>query len=142
MQEISETELKLSNFFTEFTGVIPSLVVALNDAVAFVVDKRVMSKVLGRNGKNAEIMARKINKKVYIFADAKELEPFVRNLLSDVKIIALDINRVMDKDFVTAFIMEKDKSRVIGKNKARIRLTEELLKRKFNAMFYLRTKVI
>jgi len=140
--EISELEFKLANVFTNLTGITPLMVIANKNGIGFLIQKKDMSKAIGKNGKNIHIMAKKTNKQIYVFADSPSLEGFVRNLLSDVKIIALDINDIMGEKAVTVLISEKDRAKVLGKNKARISLIEAILKKKFNAILYLKMKVI
>jgi transcription antitermination factor NusA-like protein len=77
-----------------------------------------------------------------VFCDSDDLEEFTKNLFSDIKILQMEINNIMEDKVVTVFIPLKDKKKVIGKERARINLMETLLKRKFNASLFVKTKVI
>jgi N utilization substance protein A len=140
--ELSEEEIKLASFFSYATKVLPSLVAVFNNSVSFVIDKKYLPLVIGKNGENIKKLEKKINKKIYVFCDSDDLEEFTKNLFSDIKILQMEINNIMEDKVVTVFIPLKDKKKVIGKERARINLMETLLKRKFNASLFVKTKVI
>jgi NusA-like KH domain protein len=140
--ELSEEEIKLASFFSNATKVVPSLVAVFNNSVSFVVDKKYLPLVIGKNGEKIKKLEKKINKKIYVFCDSDDLEEFTKNLFSDTKILQMEINNIMGEKVVTVFIPLKNKKKVIGKEKARINLMEMLLKRKFNASLFVKTKVI
>ncbi len=144
MQEISQEELELSHIFQSITHVNPNDIVVLDDidAVGFTVPKFLIGKAVGQKGKNVDILRRKLGKAVYIFADDDNAERFLKNLFSNVNILALDVTNVMGEQVFTLLISEKDKGKALGKNKAHIKLARELLKKKFNAALNLKTKVI
>ncbi len=140
--ELSEEEIKLASFFSHATKVLPSLVAVFNNSVSFVIDKKYLPLVIGKNGEKIKKLEKKINKKIYVFCDSDDLEEFTKNLFSDIKILQMEINNIMEDKVVTVFIPLKDKKKVIGKERARINLMETLLKRKFNASLFVKTKVI
>ena len=94
-----------------------------------------------KKGKNVEILRKKLNKTIYIFADSPNLEDFVKNIFNNVQILGVDTVNIMGSKVITVLISEKDKALALGKKKAHLRLAKELLKVKFNTALNLKTKV-
>ena len=142
MMEISEAEIKLSNIFTKLTGYVPVSVVDMGDVAVFLVHRKALPKVIGKEGRNIEALSKRLGKRAYVFADAESLEEFVRNLFNNVRILDIEVVDIMGEKTVSLLISEKDKAKALGKAKARLRAAKELLRRKFNADLNLRTKVV
>ena len=140
--ELSPEEIELSNILTQITGVMPTDVIDLDEAVAYVVAKKDIGRAIGQKGKMVEALRKRLNKSVYIFADADNLEDFIKSLFNNVKILDIDITNIMGDKVVTLLVSEKDKAKALGKKKAHLRIAKELLKEKFNASLNLKMKVM
>ncbi len=140
--ELSSEIIELSNLFSRITGVEAVDIVDIGDAVAFTVPKKDVGRAVGQKGKFVEILRKKLNKGVYVFADSDSLEEFVKNLFSNVKILDVDIVNIMGERVITLLVSEKDKAKALGKKKAHLRIAKELLADKFKASLNLKTKVM
>jgi len=140
--EIGSNELILMKMFESITGVMPLDILQFEDALFFSVDKERIREAIGPKGIKIEKLMKRLNKRVYVFADAEDIEEFIRNFFNNVNIISIDVEDIMGERVVYLLVDERDKKKALGKRGTRINALRELLKRKFNAKLAFKTKVM
>lgn len=140
--EMGEREIELIRIFEDITGVMPLEVFEDDNAIFFELPFKKIRQAIGKEGKNIMRLEKKIGKKIYVFASANNVELFVRNFLNNVRIISLDVEKIIDDLAVYIVVDERDKKKLLGKNKSRLRMLKKLLKEKFNAVCFLKTRVM
>jgi len=138
--EISSEDLSYFSIFEKITGVMPLDYLNTESMLLFLVDATELGKAIGKKGFNIEKLKSALRKKVIIIANSNELEPFVRNLFSNIGIISIEVNNIMGEQAVVLTVEEKDRGIAIGKDGERIKAAKLLLKRKFNATLHLKTR--
>ena len=138
--ELNERSLALLNLFEAYTGVMPIEVEELDETIFFMVPFSQLGRAIGKKGENVKKLEKKLGKKVVIIAYSKDPKQFVKNVFNNVKIYQVDVVDVMGEKEMTLIAEEKDKAKLLGKNKARLRNARELMKRLFNISLHVRTK--
>jgi transcription termination/antitermination protein NusA len=139
--ELSPEALEYFNVFESFTGVMPLEMVEARGALFFVVPSEKIGLVLAGHGKKIEELKLKVDRNIYVVADADDEMSFLRNLFNNVHILDTNDENIMGEKTLYLTVDEKDKSRALGKGKARLEGAKELMKRKFNVSLFLKTRL-
>lgn len=139
-KELSENDLAFLNVFNTITGVMPSEWEEIEGTLFFLVPESVVGKAIGKAGINIQKLEKKLNKKLFVFAESKDIEQFVKNFFNNIEIKKIEITDIMDTKAVTIVADEKDKKRLIGKDGLRIKGARAFLKRLFNSTLHVKTK--
>ncbi|MEW5996142.1 MAG: NusA-like transcription termination signal-binding factor [Candidatus Micrarchaeota archaeon] len=138
--EISEDELGIINLFASICGVIPTDMVREGKNYVFLVEPMMLGKAIGKEGANIKKLRAKLGGNVMIARDADNEEDFLRGFLNNVQI--LDVERREAPGQVALFITIADVQRgiAIGKEGMRIKSLKAIMKRKFGADIFLKTR--
>jgi N utilization substance protein A len=138
--EISQDDLGIINLFASICGVIPSDMVKEGKNYLFLVEPMMLGKAIGKEGANIKLLRARLGGNVMIAKDASGEEDFLRGFLNNVQI--LDIERREAPGQVALFITIPDVQRgiAIGKEGMRIKSLKAIMKKKFGADIFLRTR--
>jgi NusA-like KH domain protein len=139
--ELNPEVLEYFNVFESMTGVMPLQMIETKGALFFVVPSDRIGLVLANHGKKIESFKAKVDRNVYVVADSDDPEAFLKNLFNNVRILETTDENIMGEIVLYIIIDEKDKSKALGKNKARLDGARELMKRKFNISLFLKTRL-
>ncbi len=128
--------------FESITGVMPLDVFQFEDALFFSVDKERIKEAIGPKGIKIEKLMKRLNKKVYVFADAESIEGFIKNFFNNVNILSIDVEDIMGEKVVYLLVDERDKKKALGKKGIRLNALRQLLKERFNTKLAFKTKVM
>lgn len=138
--EISQEDLDIINLFASICGVMPTDMVRDGKSYVFLVDPMFLGKAIGKDGANIKRLRAKLGGNVMIAKDAGTEEDFLRGYLNNVQI--LDVERREAPGQVALFITVPDVQRgiAIGKEGTRIKALKAVMKRKFGADIFLKTR--
>lgn len=138
--EISQEDLDIINLFASICGVMPTDMVRDGKNYVFLVDPMFLGKAIGKDGANIKRLRAKLGGNVMIAKDAGTEEDFLRGYLNNVQI--LDVERREAPGQVALFITVPDVQRgiAIGKEGTRIKALKAVMKRKFGADIFLKTR--
>lgn len=138
--EISQDDLGIINLFASICGVIPTDMVKDGKNYVFLVDPMFLGKAIGKEGVNIKKLRARLGGNVMIAKDASTEEDFLRGYLNNVQI--LDIERREAPGQIALFITVPDVQRgiAIGKEGIRIKALKAVMKRKFGADIFLKTR--
>ncbi len=138
--EISQDDLGIINLFASICGVIPSDMVKDGKNYVFLVDPMFLGKAIGKEGVNIKRLRARLGGNVMIAKDASTEEDFLRGYLNNVQI--LDIERREAPGQIALFITVPDVQRgiAIGKEGIRIKALKAIMKKKFGADIFLKTR--
>lgn len=138
--EISQDDLGIINLFASICGVIPTDMVKEGKNYVFLVDPMFLGKAIGKEGVNIKRLRARLGGNVMIAKDANTEEDFLRGYLNNVQI--LDIERREAPGQIALFITVPDVQRgiAIGKEGMRIKALKAIMKRKFKADIFLKTR--
>ncbi|MDD5096818.1 MAG: KH domain-containing protein [Candidatus ainarchaeum sp.] len=138
--EISQDDLGIINLFASICGVIPSDMVREGKNYLFLVEPMMLGKAIGKEGANIKRLRARLGGNVMIAKDAAGEEDFLRGFLNNIQI--LDIERREAPGQVALFITIPDVQRgiAIGKEGMRIKSLKAIMKKKFGADIFLKTR--
>lgn len=138
--EISQDDLGIINLFASICGVIPTDMVKEGKNYIFLVDPMFLGKAIGKEGVNIKRLRARLGGNVMIAKDADKEEDFLRGYFNNVQI--LDIERREAPGQIALFITVPDVHRgiAIGKEGMRIKGLKAIMKRKFKADIFLKTR--
>lgn len=138
--EISQDDLGIINLFASICGVIPSDMVKEGKNYLFLVEPMMLGKAIGKEGANIKRLRARLGGNVLIAKDASTEEDFLRGFLNNIQI--LDIERREAPGQVALFITIPDVQRgiAIGKEGMRIKSLKAIMKKKFGADIFLKTR--
>ncbi|MFA5411767.1 MAG: KH domain-containing protein [Candidatus Micrarchaeia archaeon] len=138
--EISQDDLGIINIFASICGVIPSDMVKDGKNYLFLVEPMMLGKAIGKEGANIKRLRARLGGNVMIAKDAATEEDFLRGFLNNIQI--LEIERREAPGQVALFITIPDVQRgiAIGKEGMRIKSLKAIMKKKFGADIFLRTR--
>lgn len=138
--EISQDDLGIINLFASICGVIPSDMVKDGKNYLFLVEPMMLGKAIGKEGANIKRLRARLGGNVMIAKDAAGEEDFLRGFLNNIQI--LDIERREAPGQVALFITIPDVQRgiAIGKEGMRIKSLKAIMKKKFGADIFLKTR--
>jgi NusA-like KH domain protein len=139
--ELNPDAIEYFNVFESFTGVMPLDMIEARGSLFFIIPQDRIGLVLAGKGKKIESLKLKIDKNVYVIADSDDPMQFARNLFNNVRILETSDENIMGEVILYLIVDEKDKSKALGKNKARLEGARELMKRKFNISLFIKTRL-
>jgi len=131
---IDMQDMRYLNLFGKITRISTRYCFKYNEALVFCVPKKLMSKAIGENAKNAKQMSHILGKRIKVIAvprDIKDAKVFISAIVSPVTFKELEITP--DKIILTAG--SQSKAALIGRNKRRFlemeKIVEDFFKREF-----------
>lgn len=140
MREISSDELKYIEEFEKITLSTPLDCIIMPFAIVYIVNKEELGKTIGKRGINIQKLGRLFKRRVVIVADSNNVEEFTRNIFPNIEIVGTEYREAPGERAVFLTVSEKDRGIAIGRDGERIKVAKALLKRKFNADLFLRTR--
>lgn len=127
-------DMRYLNLFGKITRVSTRYCFKYNEALVFCVPRKLMSKAIGKNAKNARQMSQILGKRIKIIAiprDIKDAKAFISAIVSPVIFKELEITP--DEIILTAG--SQSKAALIGRNKRRFlemqKIVRDFFKREF-----------
>jgi len=139
--ELNPDAIEYFNIFESFTGVMPLDMIEARGSLFFIIPQDRIGLVLAGKGKKIESLKLKIDRNIYVVADSNDPMQFVKNLFNNVRILETSDENIMGETILYLIVDEKDKSKALGKNKARLDGAKELMKRKFNISLFIKTRL-
>jgi NusA-like KH domain protein len=139
--ELNPDAIEYFNTFESFTGVMPLDMIDVRGSLFFIVAPDKIGLVLTGKGRKIENLKAKIDRNVYIVANSDDPMQFARNLFNNVRILETSDENIMGETVLYLIVDEKDKSKALGKNKARLEGARELMKSKFNISLFIKTRL-
>lgn len=139
--ELNPDAIEYFNVFESFTGVMPLDMIEARGSLFFIIPQDRIGLVLAGKGKKIESLKLKVDKNIYVIADSDDPMQFARNLFNNVKILETSDENIMGEQILYLIVDERDKSKALGKNKARLDGARELMKRKFNISLFIKTRL-
>jgi len=119
--------MRYLNLFEKITRVSTRYCFKYNEALVFCVPKKLISKAIGENAKNAKKMSQILGKKIKIIAipkDVKDAKAFISAIVSPVAFKDLEITP--EEIILTAG--SQSKAALIGRNKRRFLEMQKIIK--------------
>lgn len=123
--------MRYINLFDRVTRVPTKHCFVYNNTLIFVVPKKLVSRAVGPDGKNVKKISETFRKKVKVIAmpeKQEEISKFVSELVDPVSFNKLDLN----KEVATLSAGRQNKAALIGRNRAREKELESILKNLFD----------
>ncbi len=123
--------MRYINLFDRVTRVPTKHCFVYNNTLIFVVPKKLVSRAVGPDGKNVKKISETFRKKVKVIAmpeKQEQISKFVSELVDPVSFNKLDLN----KEVATLSAGRQNKAALIGRNRAREKELESILKNLFD----------
>jgi len=124
---IDMQDMRYLNLFGKITRVSTRFCFKYNEALVFCVPRKLMSKAIGENAKNARQMSQILGKRIKIIAvprDIKDAKAFISAIVSPVTFKGLEITP--DEIILTAG--SQSKAALIGRNKRRLLEMQKIIR--------------
>ncbi len=131
---IDMQSMRYLNLFSKITKVNTRYFFRYNEALVFCVPKRLISKAIGENARNAKQMSKILNKKIKIIAiprDIKDAKNFISSIVSPISFKELEVTP--EEIILTAG--SQSKAALIGRNKRRVLEMQKIVKDFFKRDF-------
>jgi len=139
--ELNPDAIEYFKAFESFTGVMPLDMIEARGSLFFIIPQERIGLVLAGKGKKIESLKLKIDRNIYVVADAEDPLQFAKNLFNNVRILETTDENIMGETVLYLIVDEKDKSKVLGKNRARLDGARELMKSKFGISLFVKTRL-
>jgi NusA-like KH domain protein len=139
--ELNPDAIEYFNIFESFTGVMPLDMIDARGSLFFIISPDKIGLVLAGRGKKIESLKAKIDRNVYVIANSDDPLQFAKNLFNNVRILETNDENIMGETILYLIVDEKDKSKALGKNKARLEGARELMKSKFGISLFIKTRL-
>lgn len=126
--------MRYLNLFGRITKVSTRYCFKYNEALVFCVPKKLISKALGENAKNAKQMSHILGKRIKVIAvprDIKDAKVFISSIVSPVTFKELKI----DAEEIILTAGNQSKAALIGRNKRRFLEMQKIVKDFFKKEF-------
>ena len=131
MKTLDMRFIRYLNLFDKITRVRTSNCFFYNNAIFFAVNRALISKAIGENGKNVKRMNEIIKRKIKIIAlprDASDAGRFISDIVEPIGFKNLEVN---EKEIIIV-AGSQSKAALIGRNKARLEEMKNIAKEYFN----------
>lgn len=133
-QTIDMQDLRYLNLFLDITGVRTRFCFKYNDMIFFCVPKNLISKTIGREGRNVKKMCELLRKKIKIIAYPRsigDIKQFIRSIVEPVRFNDLEIK---DREIILN-AGRQSKAALIGRNKRRFLEMQKIIQDYFEKDF-------
>jgi len=133
---ITFEELKYLLMLTDLTGATAyrCIIDKENDRLIFVVKASDVGKVVGKKGRNLEILRKLFRKNVEVVPFSEDLGEMIRNLFPNARILDINVRERGDGKYVVVHVREEDKGRAIGRDGRNIKRARLVLRELFNVI--------
>jgi len=127
-------ELRYISLLQDLTGamVYRALEDDNDNRIIYLVDKNDVGKAIGKDGRNVKMLSKMLNKNVEIVEYANEIDNMVRNLLTGVTVLKVEITERDGLKTVYVKVKDDEKGKAIGKDGRNVRRARLVLNRLFN----------
>jgi len=131
---ISLEELRYISLLQDLTGamVYRALEDDNDNRIIYLVDKNDVGKAIGKDGRNVKMLSKMLNKNVEIVEYANEIDNMVRNLLTGVTVLKVEVTERDGLKTVYVKVKDDEKGKAIGKDGRNVRRARLVLNRLFN----------
>lgn len=138
--EITQDDLGIINLFASLCGVIPSDMVKIEGGYVFLVDAMSLGKAIGKEGSNIRKLRARLGPNVIIVKDSGNMEDFLRGFLNNVQVLDVEERRAPGQVALFVTVPDVQRGIAIGKAGSRIKGLKAMVKKKFGADLFLRTR--
>jgi len=133
---ITFEELRYLSMFTDLTGATAyrCIIDRENDRLIFIVKASDVGRIVGRKGRNLEILKKLFRKNVEVVPYSDDIEEMIRNLFPNARILDISIRERGDGKYVVVRVKEEDKGRAIGREGRNIKRARLVLRELFNVV--------
>jgi N utilization substance protein A len=103
-----------------------------DNRIIYLVDKNDVGKAIGKDGRNVKMLSKMLNKNVEIVEYANEIDNMVRNLLTGVTVLKVEVTERDGLKTVYVKVKDDEKGKAIGKDGRNVRRARLVLNRLFN----------
>jgi N utilization substance protein A len=123
--------ISLINFFENLTGVTVKdcVVDKETNTVYFIVEEGKIGLAIGKGGSNVKHAEKILRKKIKLVEFSQDVCKFVKNLIPKASDVVIKTN--CEKKIVEIKVEKNDKPSVIGRDKKRLKIMEEILRRNY-----------
>ncbi len=114
------------------TGALATDAVLTDSSIIFVVKQGDLGRVIGKQGKNIEMLKRLFSREVQVIEGSPELAHFAANLFSPAKVLEVKENASQGKRVLFVKVDPKSKGLAIGSRGEKINRARMMLKRHYN----------
>jgi len=127
-------ELRYISLLQDLTGamVYRALEDDNDNRIIYLVDKNDVGKAIGRDGRNVKMLSKMLNKNIEIVEYANEIDNMVRNLLTGVTVLKVEVTERDGLKTVYVKVKDDEKGKAIGKDGRNVRRARLVLNRLFN----------
>jgi len=127
-------ELRYISLLQDLTGamVYRALEDDNDNRIIYLVDKNDVGKAIGKDGRNVKMLSKMLNKNVEIVEYANEIDNMVRNLLTGVTVLKVEVTERDGLKTVYVKVKDDEKGKAIGKDGRNVKRARLVLNRLFN----------
>ena len=125
-------DMRYLNLFSKTTGVSTRFCFKYNDFIVFSVNKNLVSKAIGENGRNVRRINEILGKRIKIISipeGTKDAKKFIENILSPVGFKDLEVT---NDEIIISSSGVQSKAGLLGRNKRRLYELQKIVKDFFN----------
>jgi len=127
-------ELRYISILQDLTGamVYRALEDDNDNRIIYLVDRNDVGKAIGRDGRNVKMLSKMLNKNVEIVEYANEIDNMVRNLLTGVTVLKVEVTERDGLKTVYVKVKDDEKGKAIGRDGRNVKRARLVLNRLFN----------
>ena len=128
--KITKDEILYINALSSFTGVNARDCIINNKVVSFIVKSDDVGKAIGKQGSNIKNLGKKLNKTVEIYGFYENVEGFLKNAFSKLKLNKIELKQNNSEKEVVIWTELEDKRQML-RNTGRFNRIKEIVKRNY-----------
>ncbi len=128
---ISMQELRYINLFRKITKISTRFCFMYGEWIVFCVPKKLLSKAIGKDGKNVREINNILRKKVKIISlpsGVEDAESFIKNIVSPANFKSIEVN---DNEIIINAGGTQNKAALMGRNKLKLQQLQKIVKSYF-----------
>ncbi len=133
---ITFEELRYLSMFTDLTGATAyrCIIDREGNRLIFVVKPSDIGRVVGRRGRNLDILRKLFRKDVEVVPYYEDLEEMIKSLFPNARILDITVRERGNGKYVTVRVAEEDKGRAIGREGRNVKRARLVLRELFNVV--------
>jgi len=127
-------ELRYISILQDLTGamVYRALEDDNDNRIIYLVDRNDVGKAIGRDGRNVKMLSKMLNKNIEIVEYANDIDNMVRNLLTGVTVLKVEVTERDGLKTVYVKVKDDEKGKAIGRDGRNVKRARLVLNRLFN----------
>ena len=125
----NEKTLLLMSLFENVAKVPAKDCVETKDKVVFIVNKGLLGRAIGKDGRNIKLMKKRLNKDVHLVEHSDDPQEFVKNVFCYYDVKKVELEKRGNITHATVTVDPKNKAKAIGREGRNLKIARDIIAR-------------